>query len=81
MEYAEYKKILDEAMVSYVNNGGSVFYMGSVTKEYIFSYDNDMIPYDHKDHLNNKAIQAIMQKQKLPSGISLEKCIWYGKDR
>lgn len=81
MEYAEYKKILDEAMVSYVNNGGSVFYMGSVTKEYIFSYDNNMIPCDHKDHLNNKAIQAIMQKQKLPPGIRLEKCIWHGKDR
>ena len=40
MEHAEYKKILDEAMVDYVNNGGSVFYMGCVVKEYIFDYED-----------------------------------------
>ena len=27
MEYAEYKKILDQAMLDYVNSGGSVFYL------------------------------------------------------
>ena len=39
MEYTGYKKILDDALVDYVNSGGSVFYMGSVIKEYIFDYD------------------------------------------
>lgn len=80
MEHSEYKKILDKAMVDYVNGGGSVYYMGSVTKEYIFSYEEEPIAADHKEYLSNKAIQAILKKEKLPKGIRLEKCIWHRKD-
>ena len=84
MEYAEYKAILDEALCDYVNRGGSVFYMSCVKKEYIFSYedekDNCPMAYDTKKHLSNKAIQAIMKKEKLPKGIRLEKVIYHGKD-
>ena len=36
MEYRDYKQILDEAMVSYVNHGGSTYNMNCVLKEYIF---------------------------------------------
>lgn len=77
MEYAEYKKILDEAIVDYVNNGGSVFYMVRATKEYIFTYENEELPCKYKENLNSKAVQAITNRQKLPSGIRLEKCIYH----
>lgn len=36
MEYSEYKKILDEGMVEYVNGGGSIYHMSKALKEYIF---------------------------------------------
>lgn len=81
MEHAEYKKILDEAMVDYVNNGGSVFYMGCVVKEYIFDYEDKNMAYDTRRRLEDKAIIAIMEKKRLPDGIRLKKCIWHGKDR
>lgn len=81
MEYAEYKKILDKAMVEYVNNGGSVFYMGLVVKEYIFDYENENMEYDKRRRLEDKAIVAIMDKKRLPDGIRLKQCIWHGKGR
>ena len=81
MEYAEYKKILDEAMIDYVNSGGSVFYMNRVVKEYIFDYDNEPMAYDSRRRLEDKAIKAIMEKKRLPEGIRLKQCIWHGKDR
>ena len=77
MEYEEYKKILDRAMVDYVNNGGSVFYIATEIKEYIFKYEDDLMADDIKRQLNDKAIKAIVNKQKLPQGITLEKCIWH----
>lgn len=79
MEYKEYKKILDQAMVDYVNNGGSVFYMDNVTKEYAFDYDNRNMAYDTYAQLENKAIKAIMEKKRLPEGIRLKQCIWHRK--
>lgn len=81
MEYAEYKKILDEAMVDYINNGGSVFYMGCVVKEYIFDYEDENMAYETRRRLEDKAIVAIMDKKQLPDEIRLKKCIWHGKDR
>lgn len=83
MEYTGYKKILDDALVDYVNSGGSVFYMGSVIKEYIFDYDDKNIPYETPTRLEDKAIKAITEKKKLPEGIRLKQCIWHvkGKDR
>lgn len=80
MEYTEYKEILDSAMIDYVNSGGSTFYLGSVTKEYVFSYEKENDAADHKKNLSDKAIQAIIKKKKLPEGIKLEKCIWHRKD-
>lgn len=80
MEYKDYKRILDEAMVSYVNHGGSTYNMNCVLKEYIFSYDNESMADDHKKHLSDKAVQAILKKETLPKGIRLEKCIWHRKD-
>lgn len=81
MEHAEYKKILDKAMIDYVNNGGSVFYMNCVVKEYIFDYEDENMAYELRRHLEDKAIQAIMEKKRLPEGIRLKQCIWHGKDR
>ncbi len=79
MEYTEYKKIIDKGMIDYLNGGGSVFYMGSATKEYVFSYENENDAADHKKNLSDKAVQAILRKGTLPNGIRLEKCIWHGK--
>ena len=76
MEYAEYKGILNKAMVDYVNGGGSVFHMGSVTKEYIFDYEDTKLPIENKHNLENKAIQAMMKNQPLPKGIRLLSCVW-----
>lgn len=80
MEHAEYKKILDKAMIDYVNSGGSVFYMGSVIKEYIFDYDNKNMAYDSRRRLEDKAAKAITEKKSLPEGIRLKQCIWHRKD-
>lgn len=79
MKYEEYKKILDKGMIDYVNSGGSTFYMVSATKEYVFSYEKEQDAADHKKHLSDKAVQAILKKETLPKGIRLEKCIWHGK--
>lgn len=81
MEYEEYKKFLDEAMVDYVNNGGSVFYMNCIVKEYVFDYDNENMSYERRRRLEDKAVIAINEKKRLPDGIYLKKCIWHGKDR
>jgi len=64
MEYSEYKKILDEGMVEYVNGGGSIYHMSKALKEYIFSYDNESMAADHKRHLSDKAVQAILKKKR-----------------
>lgn len=79
MEYVEYKKILDQAMVDYVNSGGSVFYMDNVTKEYIFDYEEKDMAYETRTRLEDKAIKAIMEKKRLPEGIRLKQCIWHRK--
>ncbi len=80
MKYAEYKNILDKAMVDYVNSGGSVFYMRNVIKEYIFDYDNENMAYKARKRLEDKAIKAITEKKNLPDGIRLKQCIWHGRD-
>ena len=81
MEYTEYKKILDKALVDYVNGGGSVFYMGSVVKEYVFDYGDKNIAYEARTRLEDKAIKAIAEKKRLPEGIWLKQCIWHRTDR
>ncbi len=79
MEYAEYKSILDAALTDYINNGGSVFYMADAVKEYIFDYDNETMPYGTRNRLEDKAVEAIVEKKKLPDGVRLVKCIWHGR--
>lgn len=81
MEHAEYKKILDKAMIDYINSGGSVFYMNRVVKEYIFDYEDENMAYDSRSRLEDKAVKAIMEKKRLPEGIRLKQCIWHRKDR
>lgn len=80
MEYVEYKRILDQAAVDYVNSGGSVFYMRSVTQEYIFDYDDKNMAYETRRRLEDKAVKAITEKKSLPEGIRLKQCIWHRKD-
>lgn len=75
MRYEEYKKILDDGMVEYVNNGYSTFYIGCAVREYFFEYDNEPVPHDNKKHLSDKAIQCIMQKKPLPDGIRLVRVV------
>ena len=80
MEYKEYKEIIDAALLDYINGGGSLYYIGNVRQEYIFSYDDKNLSYDDQKRLSDKAVQAIISKKKLPSGVRLEKCILHGED-
>lgn len=77
MKYEEYKKILDNGMVEYINSGRSTFYIGNVIKEYIFDYENELLPSDSKKNLSDKAMQAIIARKPLPEGIRLVRCIWH----
>ncbi len=78
MEYTEYKEILDKAVVDYLHNGGSVFYIGNVIKEYVFDCDKEMSK-ESQNRLEQKAIKAITERKRLPDGIRLKQCIWHGK--
>ena len=73
MQYTEYKKIIDDALVEYVNDGGSTFYIGNARKEYFFEYDNPLLPHDIKKNLSDKAVQCILKNKDLPDGIKLVK--------
>ena len=77
MDYKEYQKIIDQSMVEYVKNGGSLFYM---SKEYLFDYDDPNDAVDHKKILADRAIQAMYKKEKLPDGIRLKQCIFHGRN-
>ena len=68
MKYEEYKPLLDNAMVEYVNNGYSTFYIGSAVREYFFDYSDPLLPEDNKEYLSNKAIQCIIAKKSLTDG-------------
>ena len=61
MDYKEYQKIIDQSMVEYVKNGGSLFYM---SKEYLFDYDDPNDAADHKKILADKAVQAALRGQR-----------------
>lgn len=54
-----------------------MFYVADVLKEYIFDYDNENMPYETKNRLEDKAVKAIVEKKKLPDGVRLIKCIWH----
>lgn len=80
MEYTEYKKILDKAMIDYNNKGGSLLHMNDVIYEYIFEYDDENISYEKRKRLEDKAVKEIIEKKRLPEGIRLVKCIWHRRD-
>lgn len=80
MEYSEYKDILDQALLDYINGGGSIYYITNTVREYIFSYENENLPDDDKKNLSDKAVQMILKRKALPKGIRLEKCVLHGKD-
>lgn len=80
MEYSEYKDILDQALLDYINGGGSIYYITNTVREYIFSYENENLPDDNKKNLSDKAVQMILKRKALPKGIRLEKCVLHGKD-
>lgn len=77
MKYEEYKKIIDDGMVEYTNKGYSTFYVGNAIKEYVFDYEDKMLPYDSKKNLSDKAMQAIIAHKPFPEGIQLVRCIWH----
>lgn len=80
MEYNEYKDILDQALLDYINSGGSIYFIGNTVREYEFSYDCENLPEDTKKNLSDKAVQMILKKKALPKGIRLERCIMHRKD-
>lgn len=73
----EYTKIIEKGMYDYIANGGDIWYFEKATKEYIFECFNETIPYDEKKRLQDKAVIAINNKENLPFGIRLVKCIWH----
>lgn len=81
MKYEEYKPLLDNAMVEYVNNGYSTFYIGSAVREYFFDYLDPLLPYDSKKHLSDKAIQCIIAKKPLPDGIVLNRVVLHERKK
>lgn len=81
MKYEEYKRIINDGMVEYVNKGGSTFYIGNAFKEYFFEYENESLPNDSKKSLSDKAIQAIGEQKVLPQGIRLVGCIWHERKK
>ena len=62
MKYEEYKPLLDNAMVEYVNNGYSTFYIGSAVREYFFDYSDPMLPYDSKNIYLTRRYSALLQR-------------------
>lgn len=79
MEFEEYDKIIKKALADFVMEGGSVYYIGSATREYFFEYEDKNLSYDGKNRLNDKAIQSIIARKPLPQGIRLIKCVLHGK--
>lgn len=73
----EYTKIIDKGMYDYIANGGDMWNFEKATKEYIFSLFDETVPYEQKKRLQDKAVIAIKNKENLPFGIRLVKCIWH----
>ena len=69
MKYSEYKDILDQALLDYINGGGSIYYITNTVREYIFSYENENLPDDNKKNLSDKAVQVCTTRK----GLTYEK--------
>lgn len=76
MNYKEYKKIINDAITEYCNNGGSLLNiaLNNPVKEYIYDYD-EQLSEDAKVNLVDKAHQAMQKGEDLPSGIRLVKVV------
>ncbi len=76
MSYEEYKKIINDAVAEYCNNGGSLLNiaLNNPVKEYIYEYD-ELLSEDAKEKLIDKAHQAMQKGEDLPSGIRLVKVV------
>ena len=76
MVYNKYKDFINDAIIEYCENGGSLVYLAlhDLNKEYIFKFD-ESIAEDEKENLKNKAIIAIEDGKDLPPNIELKKII------
>ncbi len=77
MSYAEYKKIISEALREYCNSGGSLLNiaLNNIKKEYVYEFEK-VYPEDMKKYLIDKAHQAMQKGRELPEGIRLTKVIF-----
>ncbi|SHO51385.1 hypothetical protein [Anaerocolumna xylanovorans] len=76
MKYQEYENILKEALLEYLQSGGSLVdaALKDIPKEYIYEFDKKY-PEDTKKQLIDKAHRAMRMKKDLPEGIRLVKVI------
>lgn len=72
MIYNKYKKLINDALIEYFENGGSLVYLAlhDLNKEYIFEFD-EPIPENEKEILIDNAIKAIEEGKDLPENIEL----------
>jgi hypothetical protein len=77
MTYAECKKIIDDAVTEYCNNGGSLLNiaLNHTVKEYIYEFDT-LLSEDTKEKLIDKAHRAMQREEDLPPGIKLVKMVF-----
>lgn len=73
----EYCSVIDDGLINHVCNGGSLWGLEKATKEYIFELFDETVPYEKKKKLQDKAVVAINNRENLPRGIRLVKCIWH----
>ncbi len=76
MKYQEYESILKEALLEYLQDGGSLVEaaLKDMPKEYIYEFD-EKYPEDIKKQLIDKAHRAMRVKKDLPDGIRLVKVV------
>lgn len=72
MIYNKYKKLINDALIEYFENGGSLVYLAlhDLNKEYVFEFD-EPIPENEKEILIDNAIKAIEEGKDLPENIEL----------
>ena len=72
MIYNKYKKLINDALIEYFENGGSLVYLAlhDLNKEYVSEFD-EPIPENEKEILIDNAIKAIEEGKDLPENIEL----------
>jgi len=76
MKYQACEELLKEALLTYLQNGGSLVdaALKDIPKEYIYEFD-EKYPEDTKKQLIDKAHRAMRMKKDLPEGIRLVRVI------